>query len=99
MHQPRCVLCLVFRYRASGTSGGMLQVLRRSSQENKLLWKIREESGGEWKDGHILLQSDEGDYQVCKTVAHARLDLFYAEIVNTEIFFIGYKKNRALSQS
>ncbi|XP_073489468.1 neuropilin-2 isoform X1 [Aquarana catesbeiana] len=64
MHQHRCVLCLVFRYRASGTSGGMLQVLRRSSQGNKLLWKIREESGGEWKDGHILLQSDEGDYQV-----------------------------------
>ncbi|XP_063788726.1 neuropilin-2 isoform X1 [Pseudophryne corroboree] len=64
MHQPRCVLCLVFRYRASGTSSGTLQVLRRSSQETKLLWKIREEAGSEWKDGRILLQSYEGDYQV-----------------------------------
>ncbi|KAM5151973.1 neuropilin-2 [Mantella aurantiaca] len=64
MHQPRCVLCLAFRYRASGSSGGTLQVLRRSSQGTKLLWRIREEPGGEWKDGQILLQSDEGDYQV-----------------------------------
>ncbi|KAG8558788.1 hypothetical protein GDO81_017148 [Engystomops pustulosus] len=64
MNQPRCAFCLAFRYRASGTSGATLRVLRNSSQENSLLWKIREEPGSEWKDGRILLTSYDGDYQV-----------------------------------
>ncbi|XP_040297314.1 neuropilin-2 isoform X1 [Bufo bufo] len=64
MHQPNCAFCLAFRYRASGTSGATLRVLRNSSQENSLLWKIREEPGSEWKDGRILLTSYDGEYQV-----------------------------------
>ncbi|XP_075704531.1 neuropilin-2-like, partial [Rhinoderma darwinii] len=64
LHQPRCAFCLAFRYRASGTSGATLRVLRNSSQENRLLWKIREEPGSEWKDGRVHLMSYDGDYQV-----------------------------------
>ncbi|MEE6490242.1 hypothetical protein FKM82_015811 [Ascaphus truei] len=64
IYLPRNALCMVFRYQATGSSGGTLQVLRKSSQENKLLWSMREEHGREWREGRIILPSYEREYQV-----------------------------------
>ncbi|KAE8580208.1 hypothetical protein XENTR_v10024356 [Xenopus tropicalis] len=66
MYLPRTVLCMVFRYRASGSSGGTLQVLRKSSLENRLLWQMKEEQESDWREGRIILNSSKGEeeYQV-----------------------------------
>ncbi|XP_018092892.1 neuropilin 2 S homeolog isoform X2 [Xenopus laevis] len=66
MYLPRTVICMVFRYRASGSSGGTLQVLRKSTQENRLLWKMKEEQESDWREGRIILNSSKGEeeYQV-----------------------------------
>uniref|UniRef100_A0A8C5PCX5 Neuropilin n=1 Tax=Leptobrachium leishanense TaxID=445787 RepID=A0A8C5PCX5_9ANUR len=64
IYLPSNTLCMVFRYRASGTSGGTLQVLRKSNHENKLLWMIKEEQASDWREGRIILHSYEEDYQV-----------------------------------
>ncbi|KAM4626525.1 neuropilin-2 [Discoglossus pictus] len=64
IYTPRSVLCMAFQYRASGNSGGTLQILRKSTQENMLLWAIHEEQGSEWREGRVILPSYEQEYQV-----------------------------------
>ena len=53
-----------FQYQATGGRGVALQVVREASQESKLLWVIREDQGGEWKHGRIILPSYDMEYQV-----------------------------------
>jgi neuropilin 2 len=53
-----------FQYQATGGRGVALQVVREASQESKLLWVIREDQGGEWKHGRIVLPSYDMEYQV-----------------------------------
>lgn len=53
-----------FQYQATGGRGVALQVVREASQESKLLWVIREDQGGEWKYGRIILPSYDMEYQV-----------------------------------
>lgn len=64
-----------FQYQATGGRGVALQVVREASQESKLLWVIREDQGGEWKHGRIILPSYDMEYQVGwrrETVAEIR---------------------------
>ena len=64
VHLPRSPVCMEFQYQATGGRGVALQVLREASQESKLLWVIREDQGGEWKHGRIILPSYDMEYQV-----------------------------------
>ena len=64
VHLPRSPVCMEFQYQATGGRGVALQVVREASQESKLLWVIREDQGGEWKHGRIILPSYDMEYQV-----------------------------------
>ncbi|XP_023366144.1 neuropilin-2 [Otolemur garnettii] len=64
VHLPRSPVCMEFQYQATGGRGVALQVVREASQESKLLWVIREDQGGEWKHGRIILPSYDLEYQI-----------------------------------
>lgn len=64
VHLPRSPVCMEFQYQATGGRGVALQVVREASQESKLLWVIREDQGGEWKQGRIILPSYDLEYQI-----------------------------------
>lgn len=64
VHLPRSPVCMEFQYQATGGRGVALQVVREASQESKLLWVIRDDQGGEWKHGRIILPSYDMEYQV-----------------------------------
>ncbi|XP_053554632.1 neuropilin-2 isoform X2 [Bombina bombina] len=64
MYLPRSVLCMVFQFRVSGNGGGTLQFLRKSGQENKMLWEMREEQGSDWREGRIILPNYDQEFQV-----------------------------------
>ncbi|XP_016082720.1 neuropilin-2 isoform X3 [Ornithorhynchus anatinus] len=64
LHLPRLPLCMEFQYRATGGSGTTLQVVRETSQENKLLWIVRDDQGSQWRQGRIILPSNEMEYQI-----------------------------------
>uniref|UniRef100_F7G9W5 Neuropilin n=1 Tax=Macaca mulatta TaxID=9544 RepID=F7G9W5_MACMU len=64
VHLPQSPVCMEFQYQATGGRGVALQVVREASQESKLLWVIREDQGGEWKHGRIILPSYDMEYQI-----------------------------------
>ncbi|ELW70817.1 Neuropilin-2 [Tupaia chinensis] len=64
VHLPGSPVCMEFQYQATGGRGVALQVVREASQESKLLWVIREDQGGEWKLGRIILPSYDMEYQI-----------------------------------
>ncbi|EHB10948.1 Neuropilin-2 [Heterocephalus glaber] len=64
VHLPQSPMCLEFQFQATGGRGVELQVVREGSQESKLLWVIREDQGGQWKHGRIILPSYDMEYQI-----------------------------------
>ncbi|XP_074155053.1 neuropilin-2 isoform X2 [Sminthopsis crassicaudata] len=64
LYLPRSPVCMEFQYQATGGNGIALQVVRKGSQASKLLWVIREDQGSEWRQGRIILPSDEMEYQI-----------------------------------